>query len=106
MESKLKLGWFALLSGRWQVENQDRDVKLTVVKLRGAFGMTLKYSFSWQMKFAVGPVPFYVCFTLGASAGVAIGIQLGFSWHDNRFKNWQLQPLREVVVNIGFSFTA
>ena len=106
MESKLKLGWFALLSGRWQVDNQDRDVKLTVVKLRGAFGMTLKYSFSWQMKFAVGPVPFYVCFTLGASAGVAIGIQLGFSWHDNRFKNWQLQPLREVVVNIGFSFTA
>ena len=106
MESKIKVGWFALLSGRWQVDNQDRDVKLTVIKLRGAFGITLKYSFSWTMAFTIGPVPVYISFTLGIAAGVAFGIQAGFSWVNGAFHDWQLQLVKDATFSLGFTFIA
>ena len=104
MESKIKVGWFALLSGRWQVDNQDKDVKLTVIKLRGAFGLTLKYSFSWTMVISLGPVPVYIGFTVAITAGVAFGIQAGFSWVDGAFHDWQLQPAKDITFSLGFTF--
>ena len=106
MESKIKVGWFGLLSGRWQIDNKDRDVKLTVIKLRGAFGLTLKYSFSWTMKFTIGPVPVYIALTLAIAAGASFGIQAGFSWVNGAFHDWQLQPVKDAVFNLGFTFIA
>ena len=106
MESKIKFGLFGLVSGRWQIDKQDQDVKLTVVKVRGCVGVTLAYSFSWQMRFTIGVVPFYIAFSLGLSAGVGLGLQIGFSWADGSFHDWQLQLLKEIIVNLGFSFSA
>ena len=105
-ESKLEFGVFALLSGRWEIDNRDEDVKTKVVNLRGAVGFLAKYSFSWTWAFTLGSVPAYVCLTLGVSAGVAIGLELGFSWVNGKFQNWKLRVIKDITISVRFSFTA
>ena len=105
-ESKLEIGLFALISARWEIDNEAEDITKTLLKGRGSAGFLLKYSYSWTIVHPVGPVPVYITFTLGVNAGFALGLQVGFSWDSNGFHDWELKPLKDITVNIAFMFRA
>ena len=105
MESKIEIGVFILLSGRWVLDNQVEDVKTTTISYRGGTGMLLKYSFSWTARWTLGPVPMYLTFTIAISAGFQINYELSFCWVNGGFQNWSLKPIRDITITLGVSFT-
>ena len=105
-ESKLEIGVFCVISARWEIDNSDENITRKIVKGRGAAGILVKYSYSWMIMHLIGPVPVYISFTLGINAGFALSLQVGFSWDGNSFHDWELKPLKDLTINIAFSFTA
>ena len=77
-ESKLEVGWFVLLSGRKDVDEDASKSERGMIKARLATGILLKYSYSWTILHMLGPVPLYVSFTLGVKAGFAVSPAAGF----------------------------
>lgn len=105
-QSKISVGIFAVGTGRWELDSTNPDVKTTNVQVALGFGMTATYEYSWTISYPVGPVPVYVCFTLGVSAGVAIQFTADFCWTDSGFANWKLYPVDEITYSICFFFAA
>ena len=106
-QSKLDVGLFAVISARWEIDNNDGNVTRKIVKGRGAIGVLVKYSYSWTIMHLVGPVPVYITFTLGVSAGFAVdALQVGFSWDGKSFHDWQSSMLKNITIDIAFTFTA
>ena len=106
-ESKLEVGWFVLLSGRKDVDEDASKSERGMIKARLATGILLKYSYSWTILHMLGPVPLYVSFTLGVNAGFAVSLEAGFSWtSDHGFDDWEFKPLRDITINIAFTFSA
>lgn len=106
-ESKLEVGWFVLLSGRKDVDEDASKSERGMIKARLATGILLKYSYSWTILHMLGPVPLYVSFTLGVNAGFAVSLEAGFSWISfHGFDDWEFKPLRDITINIAFTFSA
>ena len=106
-ESKLEVGWFVLLSGRKDVDEDAGKSERGMIKARLATGILLKYSYSWTILHMLGPVPLYVSFTLGVNAGFAVSLEAGFTWTaDHGFDDWEFKPLRDITINIAFTFSA
>ena len=106
MESKLELGVFVLASGRWALDNQVEDVKQLVISFRGGFGMLLKYSFSWTVRWLLLAFPMYLTLMLSITAGFQFNSELSFSWINGGFQNWSFKPVRDITITFGISFTA
>ena len=105
-EASIDVGLFVLASGRWELDANVPDVKSVVIKLKSALGVTAAFSYSWTIPFNVGPVPLYVAFTFGVSAGFSINYAVSFCWVNGGFQNWSLTPLEEVTITIGLSLAA
>jgi len=106
-ESKLEFGWFVLGSGRWQVDESGTDDETGVMEIRLGTGVLLKYSYSWTLVHMVGPIPAYICFSLGVNAGFGISLQMGWSWSAKKgFGAFEFKPLKDITILISFSFTA
>lgn len=106
-ESKLEFGWFVLGSGRWQVDESGIDDETGVMEIRFGTGVLLKYSYSWTLVHMVGPIPAYICFSLGVNAGFGISLQVGWSWSAKKgFGAFEFKPLKDITILISFSFTA
>ena len=104
MESKVEFGWFALASGRWLIDNQIEDITHKTVSIRGALGVTIKWSFTATLKFALGPVPFYGALTFGIAVGFSLSGEVSFAFVNGEFKDWRLR-FKDVVVNVGVTLT-
>ena len=105
-ESKIDVGIFVVASGRWELDNDVPDVKTKNVRLKVGSGITVAYSFSWVISYPIGPVPVYLSFTLGISAGFAMEHSLSFCWVNGRFQNWELRPYNEITISITLSLSA
>ena len=105
-ESDFKVGLYAVLTGRWELDKDIPDIISTNVSLRGGFGVTLSYSWSWTASYPLGPVPVYICFTLGVSAGFAMDLAVNFCWVNGEFQNWQIKPVNSLTINVALSFSA
>ena len=106
-ESKLEFGWFALLSGRKDVTDEETPTEKGIIKARFATGVLLKYSYSWTILHMIGPVPAYISFTIGINAGIAISLEAGFSWSAGvGFDDWEFKPLKDITISIALLFSA
>ena len=105
--SSIDVGIFAVLTGRWELDDKDPDVIASKnVSLRGGVGATISYSYSWTISYPVGPVPVYVCFTLGVSAGFALEAVVNFSIVDGELHGFEFKPFNDITIDIGFMFSA
>ena len=104
-ESKFNVGIFAVLTGRWELDNDVPNVISRNVSIKGGFGVTASYSYSWTISYPIGPVPVYVCFTLGVSAGFAAEVSVDFGIVNGQFRDWRLRFVDNVTITIGFMFS-
>ncbi|MBR2797169.1 MAG: hypothetical protein IKE17_05410 [Clostridia bacterium] len=104
-ESKFNVGLFVVLTGRWELDKDIPNVITKNISIRGGVGVTLSYSFSWTVSYPIGPVPVYVCFTLGVSAGFAMEIAVDFCIVNGNFRNWNLRPVNNITITVGFLFS-
>ncbi|MBQ8963682.1 MAG: haloacid dehalogenase-like hydrolase, partial [Clostridia bacterium] len=102
----LQLGVFAVATGRWQLDNNDPDVKTKLVTLRAGAGFTVTFAFNFGWIFTVGPIPVNITFTVGINAGVGFDFQLEFCWVDGEFHGWKPYALREIELSFGIIFSA
>ena len=105
-ESSIDIGIFAVATGRWELDNENEDVKSTNVRVALGFGATMSYEYSWTMHYSLGPVPAYICFTLGVCAGVSLQFSVDFCWVNGGFQNWKVYALDEITYSISFYFAA
>ena len=105
-QSSIEVGIFAVGSGRWELDNDDPDVKRKNIALKTGFGFTACYEFSWTISYPIGPVPAYVCFTLGVCAGVSVQFVVNFTWANGGFEYWKIFPVDEITYSISFYFAA
>lgn len=105
-ESSIDIGIFAVATGRWELDNENEDVKSTNVRVALGFGATMGYEYSWTMHYSLGPVPAYICFTLGVCAGVSLQFSVDFCWVNGGFQNWKVYALDEITYSISFYFAA
>ena len=108
-ESTLKFGVFAVVTGRWELDNRDVDVKTKLATFIGGVGFTISYNHSWTFSYPLGAalIPINITFTLGVSAGFGFNVlEVNLSWVNGEFKNWQVKCGRELTINIGLSFSA
>ncbi|MBQ2548856.1 MAG: hypothetical protein II558_08115, partial [Treponema sp.] len=105
-ESSIDVGIFAVATGRWELDKDIPDITTTNVSLRGGAGITVSYSYSWTLRYTVGPVPLYVCFTLGVSAGFAAELAVNFSLNNGSFGGFEFNPINSITIDIGFMFSA
>ena len=101
-ESAIDMGIFAVLSGRWELDNDNPDVTTTRVSLRGGAGFTISYSYSWTISYPVIGIPLYVCFTLGISAGFSAELVISLAMNNDQFGYFHLNPLNDITIDIGF----
>ena len=73
-DTKLDLGWFIMLSGKW--ESKDPDDGTSAWTAGGMAGLSFVFSFDYTQPGALGPVPFYLNINFSASCG--FGISLSF----------------------------
>ncbi len=104
--SSIDVGIFAVATGRWELDNENEDVKSTNIRVALGFGATLSYEYSWTMHYQIGPVPAYICFTLGVCAGVSLQMSIDFCWVNGHFQNWKIYALDEITYSISFYFAA
>ncbi|MBQ6358912.1 MAG: hypothetical protein IJI97_08215, partial [Clostridia bacterium] len=100
-QSQFNVGLFAVLTGRWELDKDIPNIVSKNVSLKGGAGVTLSYSYSWTISYPVGPVPVYVCFTLGVSAGFAMELSVDFCIVNGEFRNWTMR-FGDLTINIGF----
>ena len=105
-QSSIEVGIFAVGTGRWELDNDDPDVKTKNIQLAVGFGATACYEYSWTISYPVGPVPVYVCFSLGVCAGVSIQFTADICWVNGGFQNFKLYPVDEITYSISFYFAA
>ena len=106
-EAKIDFGVFALLSGRKQAENEDTEKEQTLLKGRLAAGVLLKFAYSWTITYPVGPIPVYICFTVGVNVGFALSLEVGFAYSpDGGLKDWEFRPFNDITIDITLSFSA
>ena len=105
-QSSIEIGIFAVGTGRWELDNDDPDVKRKNIQLAVGFGATACYEYSWTISYPIGPVPAYVCFTMGVSAGVSIQFTIDLTWANGGFEYWRVYPIDEVTYSISFYFAA
>lgn len=105
-ESTLKFGVYGVVTARWELDNDDPDVKTKLITARMGLGFTMTYQYSWTLSYPVGPVPVNITFTLGVTAGFALPYELTFCWVNGGFKNWEIKAIRDITVSVGISFSA
>ena len=105
-QSTIEVGMFAVGTGRWELDNDDPDVKRKNIQLAVGLGVTACYEYSWTISYPIGPVPAYVCFTFGVSAGVSIQFTIDFTWANGGFEYWKVYPLDEITYSISFYLAA
>ena len=105
-QSSIEIGMFAVGTGRWELDNDDPDVKRKNIQLAVGLGVTACYEYSWTISYPIGPVPAYVCFTMGVSAGVSIQFTIDFTWANGGFEYWKVYPLDEITYSISLYFAA
>ena len=105
-ETSLELGWFAVATGRWELDDSIPDILSTDVTLKLGTGMTLSLSVSWTISYSLGPVPAYIAITLGISAGFAMEFSLDLSYVNGEFKDWKLRPYSSFTIDIGILLAA
>ena len=91
---------------RWELDNENEDVKSTNVKLAAGFGVTVTYEYSWTMHYTIGPLPAYVQFTCGVYAGFSLQLSVDFCWVNGGFRNWKVYPPEELTTYIGIYLAA
>ena len=99
-QSSIEIGIFAVGTGRWELDNDDPDVKRKNIQLAVGFGATACYEYSWTISYPIGPVPAYVCFAIGVTAGVSIQFTVDFCWSNGGFGSF-----KEILHNMGGSLT-
>ena len=105
-QSSIEVGMFAVGTGRWELDNNNPDVKSKNVQVALGFGMTACYEYSWTISYPIGPVPVYICFSLGVCAGVSIQFTADFCWASGGFGNFKIYPIDEITYSISFYFAA
>ena len=106
-EAKIDFGFFALLSGRMEAENKNTEKEQDIMKGRLATGVLLKFAYSWTITYPVGPIPVYICFTVGVNVGFAISLEAGFAYSkDGGLKDWEFRPFNDITIDITLSFSA
>ena len=105
-ETSLELGWFAVATGRWELDDSIPDILSTDVTLKLGTGMTISLSVSWTISYPVGPVPAYIAITLGISVGFAMEFSLDLSYVNGEFKDWKLRPYSSFTIDIGILLAA
>ena len=105
-QSSIEVGMFAVGTGRWELDNNNPDVKSKNVQVALGFGMTACYEYSWTISYPIGPVPVYICFSLGVCAGVSIQFTADFCWASGGFANFKIYPIDEITYSISFYFAA
>ena len=101
-ESKFNVGFFVVLTGRWELDKDIPSVISKNISLRGGVGVTLSYSYSWTISYPLGPVPVYVCFTLGVSAGFSMESSVNFCIVNGELRNWDIRPVSNITITVGF----
>ncbi len=101
-ESKFNVGFFVVLTGRWELDKDIPSVISKNISLRGGVGVTLSYSYSWTISYPLGPVPVYVCFTLGVSAGFSMESSVNFCIVNGELRNWDMRPVSNITITVGF----
>lgn len=104
--STINIGLFATVSGRWQLDNSNPDVKTTLVNFRGGLGATVTYAFNWTWSYVIGPMPVYVGFTFGVSVGFGLEIDISTCWINGGFHDWRFRPVRDLTVNVNLNLAA
>lgn len=100
--ASFNLGWFLMLSGKW--ESEDPDDGSSGWAAGGTAGMTLTFSFDYTQPGALGPIPFYVNINFSASAGFGAGI----SYRLKQFKDGREEhtfDLAGLVIEIRLAVT-
>ena len=100
----IDLGWFALATGRWELDNSNDDVLSTLVSLRAGTGFTVTLNANWT----IVPIPafpiLYVGVSVGLSAGFSAEFTLDLCWVNGEFQDWSLRPIDNITIDIGLLF--
>ena len=100
----IQLGWFVVATGRWELDNSVEDVLSRNISLRFGTGFTVSASANWTFV-PIPPAPlFYVTVSLGLSASVSVDFTLDLCWVNGEFRDWDLRPIDNFSVDIGFLF--
>lgn len=105
--TSLELGWFAVGTGRWELDDSIPDLLSKDVTLKFDSGFTVSFAVSWTLSYPIaGTVPAYVTFTIGISAGFAVEFALDLSWVNGQFQDWEFRPLSNITIDIGVLLAA
>ncbi|MBQ8953539.1 MAG: hypothetical protein IJ048_05445, partial [Clostridia bacterium] len=105
---KVDFGYFIMLSGRGQMDEERADQNASVLwSATGAGGMHLVLSADFTKPMAILGVPFYVNLNISASAGIAVdGLYFSFYSTDvGVIDNVQFHPVRGITIEIRLALT-
>ncbi|MBR3016317.1 MAG: hypothetical protein IKH57_04450 [Clostridia bacterium] len=105
--TSLEVGWYAVATGRWELDDSIPDILSKDVTLKLGTGFTASLAVSWTLSYPIfGPVPAYVTFTIGLSAGFAMEFSLYLNWVNGQFQDWEFIPIGEITIDIGLLVAA